>query len=60
MVSRNTYELTEPIAGFEEGDVLVLTAEYGDWHPYDVKLEPLPAGATGSVELTRRQLDYAT
>lgn len=59
-MSRKTVELDVPIAGYEEGDELVVTAEYGDWHPYDVKLEPLPQSATGSIELTRSKLAFAT
>lgn len=46
------YELIEPVDGFEEGDVLVVTAQYGDWHPYDVKLEPRANSESGAVELT--------
>ena len=33
------YEITSPVAGFEEGDVLDVTARFGDWHTYELKLE---------------------
>jgi hypothetical protein len=36
------YEVTEAVAGFEEGDVLDVTARFGDWHTYQLKLEPSP------------------
>lgn len=33
------YEITDPVAGFEEGDILDVTARFGDWHAYSMKLE---------------------
>jgi hypothetical protein len=39
-MARTTYELTESVAGFEEGALLDVTARYGDWHEWDLKLEP--------------------
>lgn len=38
-MSKPSYKLSEPVAGFDEGDLLDVTARFGDWHPYDVKLE---------------------
>lgn len=38
-MSRTTYELTESVAGFEAGALLDVTARYGDWHEWDLKLE---------------------
>ena len=35
----HNYELTDAVAGFEEGDVLDVTARFGDWHTYRLKLE---------------------
>ncbi len=40
------YELTDSVAGFEEGDVLDVTARFGDWHQYQLKLEHEPASPT--------------
>jgi len=34
-----SYEMTESAAGFEEGDILDVTARFGDWHAHDLKLE---------------------
>lgn len=34
------YELTDSVAGFEEGEILDVTARFGDWHKYKLKLEP--------------------
>jgi len=31
--------MTEPVAEFEEGDILDVTARFGDWHAHDLKLE---------------------
>ncbi len=52
------YQVERPIASFETGSVLEVTAQYGDWHRYDVKLEP--QGGTGSVELTWETLRERT
>jgi len=38
----HNYEITDPIAGFEEGDVLDVTSRFGDWHTYELKLEVNP------------------
>lgn len=37
----HNYELTDSVAGFEEGDVLDVTARFGDWHEHALKLEPV-------------------
>jgi hypothetical protein len=34
------YKLTESAAGFDEGAILDVTARFGDWHTYDLELEP--------------------
>lgn len=46
------YELRETVENFEEGRVLEVTAQYGNWHVYDVKLKPKGESNSGSVELT--------
>jgi len=60
-MSKPTYRLVEPVAGFDEGDLLDVTARFGDWHPYDVKLEPHAEDdeflGEGSVELTFHDLE---
>lgn len=45
-MDHTTYELTDSVAGFDEGDVLDVTARFGDWHTYDLKLEPQPPALT--------------
>lgn len=39
-MNAHSYELTDAVAGFAEGDVLDVTARFGDWHSYSLKLEP--------------------
>ena len=39
-MSRDAYRLTEPVAGFSAGEVLEVTARFGDWHVHDLELEP--------------------
>jgi hypothetical protein len=57
-MSEGSYELTEPVAGFSEGDILDVTARFGDWHLYDVKLESRSSVESGSVEMTARKLEF--
>lgn len=45
----HNYELTDSVAGFEEGDVLDVTARFGDWHQYSLKLEQEPARAASKT-----------
>jgi len=42
-MKEHDYEITDPVAGFEEGDVLDVTARFGDWHTYELKLEVNPS-----------------
>jgi len=56
-MSSATYELTESIGGFSDGDVLEVTTRFGEWHPNDVKLKPQEPASMGSIELTKEQLD---
>lgn len=51
-----SYKLVEPVAGFQQDDVLDVTAQFGDWHVSDVRLEPHSPTKTGSVELTWDEL----
>lgn len=39
-MSRQTYRLTESVAAFPEGEILDVTARFGDWHVADIELEP--------------------
>jgi len=32
------YEITESVTGFSEGDILDVTARFGDWHTFELKL----------------------
>lgn len=51
------YELVEPVGRFEVGAVMEVRARFGDWHIYDVRLEPVDERRIGSVELTAERLD---
>ena len=39
-MARESYRLTELLAGFPEDEVLDVTARFGEWHMYDLELEP--------------------
>lgn len=58
-MARKKHELVEPVAGFSEGEILDVTARFGDWHLYDVKLESESA-ESGSIELTTDELREVT
>lgn len=45
----NRYEITESVVGFTEGDVFDVTARFGDWHAYDLKLESRPPSPTSKT-----------
>jgi len=50
-MGREAYRLTESVAGFPEGEVLDVTARFGDWHIYDMELEPRHEVATAPSKL---------
>jgi len=56
LMTKLAYELIEPTDGFDEGTVFDLTAQFGEWHLYDVKLEPRASERDRSLELTWEQL----
>jgi len=53
-MSRDAYKLTESFGGFSEGEILDVTARFGDWHTYTAELEPRSASraATPKVVIT--------
>jgi len=58
MNARN-YELTDSVAGFEEGDILDVTARFGDWHSYALKLEPASGRSTRTVVVTQSEAGFS-
>jgi hypothetical protein len=54
----SNYELTDSIAGFEEGDVLDVTARFGDWHTYSLKLES-PSATSQTVVVTDSEAGFS-
>jgi len=45
---KQSFKLTESIGGFREGEILDVTARFGDWHQYDLELKPRsPTRASG-------------
>ncbi|MFB6292973.1 MAG: hypothetical protein ABEH60_01770 [Halonotius sp.] len=53
-MSHDTYKLTESLGGFSEGEILDVTARFGDWHTYTAELEPRsePRATTPKVVIT--------
>ncbi|WP_136715798.1 hypothetical protein [Halorientalis salina] len=58
-MSASRYELTEPVAGFEEGDVLDVTARFGDWHLYDLKLESRASSRSRTVVVAESDAGFS-
>ena len=58
----HSYAVTDPVAGFEEGDILDVTARFGDWHEFDLQFDPQGEKRVSStrVELTRDEFERAT
>ena len=54
----SNYELTDSVAGFDEGDVLDVTARFGDWHSYALKLEPAN-GSRRTVVVTQSEAGFS-
>jgi hypothetical protein len=50
------YKLVRSVGAFDEGELLDVAARFGDWHVYDVRLEPANPARKGSVELTHARL----
>jgi len=51
------YKLVDAVGKFDEDDILDVTARYGDWHLYDVRLTSKTGTTVGSVELTDEKLE---
>lgn len=46
MSEPKSYAITDSVAGFSEGEILDVTARFGDWHTHDLKLDPSPETAS--------------
>ena len=57
---KQSYKLTESIGGFREGEILDVTARFGDWHTYELAFTPVSGSteisASGVVELSTEEL----
>jgi hypothetical protein len=53
------YKLTDTVAGFEEGDILDVTARFGDWHTHELKLEQGDAARSQTVVVTGSEAGFS-
>jgi hypothetical protein len=53
------YKLTDAVAGFDEGDILDVTARFGDWHTYELKLEQGDAARSRTVVVTGGEAGFS-
>lgn len=51
-MGRDAYRLTESVADFPEGEILDVTARFGDWHIHDLELEPRRRAAKAPRKVT--------
>jgi len=59
-MTRNSYEIIETIGGFEEGEILDVTARFGDWHTYDLKLEAkAPTNHSTTLVVTESEAGFS-
>ena len=56
-MGREAYRLTESVAGFPEGEILDVTARFGDWHVCDMELEPRRETGTTPSKLVVSEAD---
>ena len=54
---KQSYKLTESIGGFREGEILDVTARFGDWHTYELELEPRSAPRASSPKVVVTEAD---
>ena len=56
-----SYKLTDSLGGFREGEILDVTARFGDWHTYDLELEPRskPRSTASKVVVTDSKAGFA-
>jgi hypothetical protein len=57
-MGREAYRLTESVASFPEGEILEVTARFGDWHMHDMELEPRRTGSTGTVVVSEADTGF--
>ena len=56
-MTADAYRLTEPVANFPEGEILDVTARFGDWHMTDLELEPRRQTSTTPTKLVVTDTD---
>ena len=54
---KQSYKLTESIGGFREGAILDVTARFGDWHTYELELEPRSRSRAASPKVVVTEAD---
>jgi len=58
---KQSFKLTESIGGFSEGEILDVTARFGNWHTYDLELQArsTPRAKTSKVVVTDSQAGFS-
>jgi hypothetical protein len=56
-MARTSYRLTESVAGFPEDEILDVTARFGDWHVYDLELQPRRPAGTSATKIVVSEAD---
>lgn len=58
-MGRKAYRLTESVASFPEGEILEVTARFGDWHMHDLELEPRRESSTETVVVSAADTGFS-
>ncbi|MFW6320381.1 MAG: hypothetical protein ACOC0Z_00900 [Halohasta sp.] len=58
---KQSFKLTESIGGFSEGEILDVTARFGNWHEYDLELQSrsTPRARTSKIVVTESTAGFS-
>ena len=58
---KQSYKLNESVGGFSEGEILDVTARFGNWHQYELELEPRskPRASSPKVVVTESTAGFS-
>lgn len=58
---KQSFKLNESVGGFREGEILDVTARFGNWHQYDLELEPRskPRSTASKVVVTESNAGFS-
>lgn len=60
-MKQHSFKLNKSVGGFREGEILDVTARFGDWHKYNFELEPrsTPRATSRKVVVTESTAGFS-